>query len=169
VMSALLQIVEDARKRKERRREQLRHKLIHADAKLVDILSLYTKDTLTAMARVVLPYSGWWRLNKADLLAAIVAALGEPENLQRLVQALQPEERAALADVLAKDGIMNWDDFAEQVDDDLEDAIYWYYKEPESVMGRLRLRGLLAEGVVEGEDVILVPVDLRESLRDLLT
>ena len=46
---------------------------------------------------------------------------------------------------------MPWDDFDAAYDNDLDESRYWQWHEPETVMGRLRMCGLLVEAKVDGE------------------
>jgi len=55
------------------------------------------------------------------------------------------QERAALGEVLAAGGHLPWDDFAARYDDDLDESPYWEWHQPQTLMGRLRARGLLIE------------------------
>ncbi|HUV88698.1 MAG TPA: hypothetical protein VMY80_03520, partial [Anaerolineae bacterium] len=55
-----------------------------------------------------------------------------------------------------------WQDFEARYGSDLEESPYWEWHAPETTMGRLRGRGLLAETTVDGELRVVVPVELRE-------
>lgn len=50
----------------------------------------------------------------------------------------------------------------------MEDSQNWYYALPETLMGRLRLYGLLSDGTAEGQRVVLIPQELRELLPSAL-
>ena len=63
---------------------------------------------------------------------------------------------------------MSWAEFDARYGNDLDESPYWNYHEPETAMGRLRLRGLLVEATVSGELLVAVPVELRESLIAIL-
>jgi hypothetical protein len=63
---------------------------------------------------------------------------------------------------------MPWPDFDAAYDNDLDESPYWNWHEPESVMGNLRVRGLLVEATVDGEMIVTIPVGLRQLLRDAL-
>ena len=97
-----------------------------------------------------------------ELLQEIVATLSDPQHLERVVAGLNDEERAALRQVLASGGSMPWQDFEARYGSDLEESPYWEWHAPETTMGRLRGRGLLAETTVDGELRVVVPVELRE-------
>ena len=81
-----------------------------------------------------------------------------------MVGSLEDSERAALHEVLDRGGTMPWAELDARYGNDLDESPYWNYHEPETVMGRLRLHGLLVETTVEGELLVAVPVELRKLL-----
>ena len=145
-------------------RARLQARLSTAEPSLAEALSIYTKDALTGMARVVLPGGGWSALRKAELRERIIAGLNDLDNLERIAAGLDDDERAALCQVLARGGHMAWEDFDAEYGSDLEESPYWQWHVPETAMGRLRLRGLLVEATVDGELLVVVPSDLRQAL-----
>jgi len=159
---------ERERKRRDAARARLQARLSTAEPALSEALSIYTKDVLTGMARVVLPWGGWSALRKAELHERIVAGLGDPDNLERIVADLDDDGRAALGQVLARGGHMPWQDFDAGYGNDTEESPYWQYHVPETTMGRLRERGLLVEATVDGELVVTVPSELRPVLEEML-
>jgi len=160
--------IEQQRQRDRARRARLQTKLSKADPALSEALAIYTKGALTGMARAVLPWGGWSALRKAELLQRIVDGMGEDFVLERIVRALSDEERAALRRVLAHGGHWAWQDFDAEYGNDLEESPDWEYHEPETVMGRLRLRGLIVEAMVDGDLVITTPSELRPLLGRVL-
>jgi tetratricopeptide (TPR) repeat protein len=150
-------------------RERLQEKLSTLKPTLDETLPLYTKAALTGMARKVMPWGGWSSLRKAELVAAVVRALTQVENMARMVERLDEEEQEALCTVLDRGGAMPWDAFDARYDNDLDESRHWEYHTPETVMGRLRLHGLLAEALVDDELYVVVPVDLREELEEVLS
>jgi len=160
--------LEERRKRDRARRARLQTKLSISQPSVSEALSIYTKEALTAMARVVLLWGGWSGLRKAELLQRIIERLQDPDNLERIVTDLHERERAALRQVLAHGGHMPWRDFDAEYGNDLGESPYWIYHKPETVMGRLRLRGLLVEATVDDELLLTVPTELRHALSDLL-
>ncbi len=149
-------------------RERLQAKLSSASPTLAKALPLYTKDALTATARRVIWGGSWSALRKAELVERIVQTLQNPDGLEWVVTRLEDEDRAALQQVLSQGGTMPWQDFDAAYDNDLEESRHWEYHEPQTVMGRLRLRGLLVEATVDDELLIVMPVELRPLLRDIL-
>ena len=149
-------------------RARLQAKLTTPAPALAQALSVYTRDAFTGMARVVVPWGGWGALRKAELHERIAEALGAPDNLPRVVAGLTGDERAALRDVLAHGGAMDWQEFDDAYGNDLEESPYWQWHTPETAMGRLRQRGLLAEATVDGELLVAIPADLRPTLQTIL-
>jgi Tfp pilus assembly protein PilF len=160
---------EQQHKRDRAKRARLQSKLSTPDPPLPEALSNYTKNALTGMGNVVLPWGKWSGLRKAELLEQIVAGLTDPDNLDRIVIDLTDEERSALHQVVASSGHIAWQDFEADYGNDLEESAYWNWHEPETTMGRLRLRGLLVETTVDGELLIAVPQELRQPLGDILS
>lgn len=150
------------------KRKATRGKLTTTEVKVADALGLYSREALTAMARTIISYGGWSTLRKVELLDGVIKELLDEHNLERILKQLTQDEQAALRTLLALGGAMPWEKFAAQYDDDLEESPYWQYHEPHTLMGRLRLRGLLAEAVVAKETLIFIPTDLRPALRAIL-
>jgi tetratricopeptide (TPR) repeat protein len=150
------------------RRAKLQAKLTTPNPTLSKALPLYTKDALTGMGRSVIPWGGWSAYRKAKLVEEIIKALTDPHSLSLVVNGLSDEARTALQCVLDQSGTMPWSDFDTACDNDLDESPYWNWHEPESVMGNLRVRGLLAEATVDGEIIVTIPTDLRQPLRDAL-
>lgn len=65
---------------------------------------------------------------------------------------------------MLKGGVMLWDEFAEKYGSDLEESIYWNLHPPKTLMGRLRVRGLIVEGSFDGENWVLILWELRSLL-----
>jgi tetratricopeptide (TPR) repeat protein len=168
LLSGFESLMERQHKRDQARRARMQTKLSTAKPSLSEALSIYTKGALTGVGRVVLPWGGWSGLRKAELLQRIVEGLQDLDNLERIVADLYDKERAALRQVLAVGGVMPWGDFDAEYGNDMEESLHWEYHEPETVMGCLRLRGLLAEATVDGELLVTVPSELRPVLREML-
>jgi tetratricopeptide (TPR) repeat protein len=159
---------ERQRKRDSARRARLQAKLSTLEPSLAEALPLYSKEVLTAIARLVLPHGGWSGLRKAELLEGLIGGFRNPHVVDRLVAQLSDEERTALHQVLAGGGHMPWQDFDERYGNDLEESQYWQYREPTTTMGRLRLRGLLVEATVNDTLLVVVPLDVRQMVRKSL-
>ncbi len=112
---------------------------------------------------------------KAQRVDAIVGLLRDSplEDLATLLEDLDEQERAALAYVLEPDGWRRASAFTRKYGSDEEDGWYWETAPPSSVLGRLRLLGLVFVGrtVINGRNtkVVLVPMDMRERLSIVLS
>jgi len=147
-------------------RERKRNRPIPPDASLRQCLERLSRESLVATARTYsAPYVG---LRKEPLIQHLVEAITDPERLEEAVAELEADERRALRDVLAAGGIFPWDEFTARYGNDVEDSQDWYYALPKTLMGRLRLYGLLSDGTVEGQRVVLIPWELRELLPSAL-
>jgi len=160
--------MEQWRERERVQRTKLQGKLTTSDPTLAEALPLYSKDVLTGMGRVVIRGGGWPALRKAELVKRIIEELTDEDNLSRIVAKLRDDECNALRQVLESGGTMVWSRFDDQFGDDLEESPHWQYHEPGTAMGRLRLRGLLVEAMVEDEALIIIPLDVRPSLMRIL-
>ncbi len=161
-------IWEEIQERDRAKRIKQQKKLSMPDPTLSEVLSIYTKDTLTSMGRVIIRWGGWSALRKAELLQRIIDELNDPDNLERIVANLNKKEQQALQDVLTNGGRMAWHLFDNRYDNDLEESTYWQYHEPETLMGHLRLRGLLGESTVNKELLVVIPAELRPDLKKIL-
>ena len=159
---------ERQQERNQAKRAGLQTKVTTAEPSLTEALALYSKDVLTGMAREILPWGGWSAYRKAELLNEIATALQEQDVLTGLVGGLTAEERDLLPELLANEGQMPWSQFDARYGNDLEESPYWNYHTPKTMMGRLRLRGLLVEATVKGELLLLIPAELRSRLPAIL-
>lgn len=153
------------RERTRRRRERERRKPLEG-TDLHSCLSRHTKDNLMAMARA-LDIKRPPGIRKAELIALLADSLADPEVVARAWGCLTGEEREALRFILAQGGMVPYDEVSAKYGDDLGDHFYWYYREPETTIGRLRLHGLLFEGGHGGEVVLVIPTEVRGLLADL--
>jgi Flp pilus assembly protein TadD len=156
---------EKQRQRDLARRKRQRALLTTPDPILADALGIYTKDILTAIARLVIPWGGWSALKKAELHQYLVDYLLDEGSLAGVLKSLTEEERTAFEHVWANGGTLDWDLFDQKFDNDLDESPYWHYHEPETVMGRLRAHGLLVEVTVEEKLLLSIPVELRQPIK----
>lgn len=128
-------------------------------------LNSLTRDVLGTVARV-------WGLTsygkKAELINRIIARMHDAAAVKRMCDQLKQEEQEALQWTLENRGWRSWKEFTEKCGDDSEESPYWNYHEPESIIGRLRQAGFLAKGTLNGEQVVFIPADLRQSLKPYL-
>ncbi len=156
--------MEGEQERRRRRRAQLQGALTTSSPRLREALSVHTKASLTAMARLTPIRPGWSRLRKAKLLEEVERALSDEVALKRYVRFLPDDEIAALGAVLRRGGSMDWDEFEARFGSDLDEYPYWEYQTPATTMGRLRCRGLLAEATVDGVLLVTIPLEARPIL-----
>jgi tetratricopeptide (TPR) repeat protein len=166
--ASLHRMQERSRRRSQTKRLRLQRELTTPAPGLGQALPLYTKNALTAMARIVMPRGGWSALNKAPLIERIVERLLDPEELARVVADLDEAPRAALREVVEAGGTMPWAEFDTRYDNDLDESPDWDWHSPQTVMGQLRLHGLLVETTVDGEVRVAVPAELRAPLSEIL-
>jgi tetratricopeptide (TPR) repeat protein len=133
---------------------------------LLSCLSRYTKDNLRAMTRALdlkLPSA----IRKAELVDLLVESLADPEVMEQAWTGLTNEEREALRFVLDRGGMVPYDEVSQEYGDDLDEYYYWYYRKPETTIGRLRLHGLLFEGGHGDEVVLVIPTEVKRVLEFL--
>jgi len=154
---------QETQRRRLAREQEKRRRPIRSDARLAECLERLTKDALVGTARAM-PTRRKYNVRKAVLIQDLAEYLPNPDVVREIVEGLSEEERQALRDVLEAGGMMDWEAFAARYGDDLDESPYWDYREPETVMGRLRMLGLLSEGTVDDRFVVLIPYELRELL-----
>jgi hypothetical protein len=106
---------------------------------------------------------------KEQRISQLAEALRDVQFLRRVVEEyLKEDERMALRWLLEMEGIRPWKEFTRKYGDGKNELTAWNFHQPESVPGRLRVAGLFFTGTLDGEQVALIPADLRAILRDLL-
>jgi len=164
-----LEIIEKLNQRLEtenlRYRQRQQRKLKNPHPTLAEALSIYSKDQLKAMARHIAPEGGWSARRKQELLDLLIDRLQHPDTQHRLFAALTPQEQKAFAAVQAHGGMMLWDEFDKTFGNDMKESPYWNFHQPQSTMGKLRIRGLLVEAKDGDKLVITIPVELRDLKR----
>lgn len=164
VRRALRGLIEELRESNLRRRLKMKSTPVRPDTPLEEVLSRYNKNALEGMGKILQlppPVTG---LKKRELVEKICSHLFNLELIERVVESLRREERLALLDLMLKNSLMLWAEFALKHGDDLEESTYWKWHPPKTIMGRLKARGLIAEGSFEGKDWILIPQELRPLL-----
>ena len=159
-------VAEEGRERHLSKRRRLQSKLTAPAPTLEQALPLYTTSALVGMSRVILPGRSLAPLRKAELVQRLADGLREPDTLTRMVVDLAEDELTALRMVVSRGGHAPWGEFDEFHGNDLDELPDWEYHVPETVMGRLRHRGLLVETTVDGELRLAIPSDLRHTLEE---
>jgi tetratricopeptide (TPR) repeat protein len=168
LLTGFKSMMERQREQNKTRRARLQAKLTTQTPSLAEALALYSKDVLTGMGHVVMPWGGWSALRKAELLQEIVNALQNPDNVTRIIDSLDEEGRTALRRVIKAGGRMAWPEFDALFGNDLDASPYWNWHTAETTMGRLRQRGLLVEATVKGELLIVMPAELFKIMPAIL-
>jgi tetratricopeptide (TPR) repeat protein len=150
--------------RNARYRQRQQRKLATLTPTLDDALRIYSTELLRTIAQAMAPAQRLTGLRKADLQRIVRETLLDAASLRLVVERLSEPEWTALAAVLAAGGAMPQGVFRAAYGDDGDESPWWSYQLPQSVAGRLRLHGLLAETTVGGTVHLAVPVDLRAPL-----
>ena len=153
----------------EEERKRVNEKPINPKATLDALLKALPADWIHSIAaNLGLPQAR----KVADARAGVVAALSDRERLARLVAGLAGEEQDALRFLLASGGIMARQNFSRRFSDDRGDSFFVREDPPESVLGRLRDRGLVfvgrAPAAIPRGLALVVPAPLRAPLTELL-
>jgi tetratricopeptide (TPR) repeat protein len=149
-------------------RRRLLSRLATPDLALAQVLAAYNKGALTGVARNVLLGGGWSAWRKDRLIEALRASLSDQADLKRVVSGLCGPERALLRSVVEQGGVVPAETLRARYGDEREESPYWEYHQPQSPLGRLLARGLVAVAFVAGQEQIVVPVELRELLPGLV-
>jgi hypothetical protein len=165
LIDGLAGLIEDMEERHLRRRLKMRSAPISPDAALDLVFARYNKNALVGMGKLLKLPSPVTGLKKGELVEKISSHLRSANFLKQVVDGLEHEERLAMLDLMFKGGLMPLEEFVEKHGDDLDESPYWSWHPPETVMGRLKARGLIAEGSYEGRVWILIPRELRPLLR----
>jgi len=168
VVEAIGEITTWQRESYRRLRRRVRKRITTLDPPLGEALSAYPKESLLGMAASLKPGGSFTALRKGELITTLQGILVQRENLIRAIRTLRKKDRHALRAIVSGGGVMSGALFGLRYGDDEGESLRWQYQEPESVLGRLRVRGLVVEGESQGETWILVPLELRSLLDDLL-
>jgi hypothetical protein len=165
LIDGLAGLIEDMEERHLRRRLKMRSAPISPDAALDLVFARYNKNALVGMGKLLKLPSPVTGLKKGELVEKISSHLRSANFLKQVVDGLEHEERLAMLDLMFKGGLMPLEEFVEKHGDDLDESPYWSWHPPETVMGRLKARGLIAEGSHGGSECILIPCELRPLLQ----
>lgn len=157
--STMRDLAEMARERRRQQAERRRKKPIDPQESLGDLLSRYPKDTLAGIA-LELSVGSISRLKKDELVSAVRDGLLDVDTVLGLMRTLKAEELTALRYVVQAGGVVPLREFIDRYGDDAEESSCWYWHTPETILGRLKVRGLLFEGTYAGEAVLVVPKEL---------
>ena len=153
----------------ERSRDRRRRKSLPPDPSLSDCLGTVSVGDMVGMAhalRLGLPSPRRRALVEQHMLTW----LQDPELVGAAVGALDEKERDALQAILDTCGVLAWERFVELFGDERADRPYLEYwaEHMKSVPGRLRARGLIFYGTIEGEEVVAIPREVRGPAAEAL-
>ncbi len=111
--------------------------------------------------------------SRRDRETRLAAALLDGGTLDKLLAGIGPDEVALLQRVLAEGGLHGAAELTALTGTDDQDGWFWTEQPPRSVLGGLRWRGLVYVGARPDADAVpercvLIPVELREPLRERL-
>ena len=115
-----------------------------------------------------LPITG----NRKEKVCRIVTYLSKTIYLRRVIKSLPPSSLEALTYTIQAGGYVKYSQLSRHFGSDAVDGWWWNEKPPNSVLGQLRVRGLLFVGrssvSLDNGKVAVVPKELRQSLVELL-
>lgn len=105
---------------------------------------------------------------KRDKVKRIVSHLRDEASLTRTVSGLQPQHREAIAYLLNRGGWVKYNELSRKFGDETGDGWWWSENPPQSIIGQLRLRGLLFVGQTpigsRHYKVAIIPAELKEPV-----
>jgi hypothetical protein len=109
---------------------------------------------------------------KRDRIADLVSFLLSPKSILTVVAELEPREKQVLKKILDNGGHVKYSQISRSWGDESNDGYYWTENPPASVIGKLRLKGLVGVGKApinsRNYKVILIPVDLRANVEKMV-
>ena len=124
---------------------------------------------LGAVCRAVGVSEGGAKKSKID---AVSGLLQNPASLAPIVNALGAEARSLLQAILTQGGTARYGAVVKQFGDEAVDSYFWWEHPPTSVIGRLRVLGLVYVGYTlvntRRQRTLVVPADLRGPLQEVL-
>jgi tetratricopeptide (TPR) repeat protein len=142
------------RSRVEKEKIRRRRQVLRRDAPLTECYGMYSTVELSVMAHAIGLDSA--SLPKGILLSAIGTLLKNTECVRSILRNLLPEEKAALQEVTKAGGRMDYEAFTRAHGSDAGDELD-PNKQPQSLLGRLKCRGLLVEATVDRRQSVFIP------------
>ena len=149
--------------------DKVDQQLINRQLSLKAGLNRYPAGWLNAMCACYdIAVSGPKRVKVEQVVEHMVVT----DEIAGIIESLSDVHRQALALVVYAGGWVKYGVVSKQVGDETPDSYFWESAPPTSVIGQLRLRGLLFVGrVMEGNrryKAIVVPKELRAALTQVL-
>ena len=150
----------------EYRRRKIRNQPISRDIDLRTALQRYDTEQLMGMLKALkIPRPKSTR--KRAFIDSIASHLTDISFLKEKIEELNHRERAAIAALLSNGGILPRSRFVRMFGDDSSDPVNWLLQQPKSLMGRLKAKGLILEGAINGKCFVLIPRDLLPMLETI--
>lgn len=109
---------------------------------------------------------------RQDKARKITELLTDAKQLRAVVKKLSHPMKLALERILDNGGWIRWKVLTREFDDQEGDEWFWNEKPPKSLLGRLRITGLMFVGTAKvgnGKTIVaVIPTDLREPLTNVL-
>jgi len=148
-----------------RARQKLQRRISNPAPAIAEVLAIFSREILQTITRKWAPYSGWSTFKKAELLKYLEGIMLDPDHVDRMLTALQTDEKVALQNILSMGGTISWEEFSHTYDNDLDESPYWQYHDPETLMGRLRSQGLIVEVTVDEQLLLAIPLEFRAEMK----
>ena len=108
-----------------------------------------------------------------DRVARIISCLSDDASLAKIIIAMPPKCREAVAYILSQGGWVKYNQLSRKFGGEAGEGWWWNANPPQSVIGQLRLRGLLFVGQTITENrrqkIALIPDELRKPLLKALS
>lgn len=172
VEEEIMKTLEKGLKEKQTRRKQKHKKdlsrTVNSSMDVSELLSKRVKNQLMGMAKSfgVKNYTNYNKSELADeLLDEIEGSLPEIVTDQ-----LSENELSALGWLLDREGIAPFDKFSDKWGNDFGESRQWYHHPPNTLLGNLKLHGLVFVGTDPDSDqeVVLIPDQFRDRIQNLM-
>lgn len=109
---------------------------------------------------------------KQDKARQIVDYLVKKKNIKKILKKIPSDAVFALKEIIENKGFVEYNTFTKRFGDEHHDSIFWSETPPSSVLGKLRLSGLVVIGKIEHKQkqvkAVIVPEELRDIITDLI-
>ena len=86
-------------------------------------------------------------------------------NIEKVIEHLKEKKlKNAFEYILMHQGIVDFDKFVEKYGSDEGESIYWDFAPPKSILGKLKLTGIIFVGVYQNKKIIFIPKEILRAL-----
>ena len=152
---------------------------MHEDASAIDISTQSKSSAIYNKLPIewVNAMSEFWQRPaarlKRDRIKDLSAFLQSDMATEQLREELDPDEKAALQMLLEHEGFVKHHLLTKRFGDESQDGYWWTEYPPKSVIGRLRLLGIVAVGKAQIDTrkfkIVLIPKDLRDTVQNAIS